>query len=370
VKDASRVVDVVASLLDEKKKAELDKANRARQEDLRELYRQKIEQPLIPYARAVERRRQIDWESSPIATPAFVGGRMVDDVSLAELTNFIDWTFFFAAWEIRGGYPKVLDHPEQGAAARELFADGQDLLRRIIDERSLVARGVYGFWPANSDGDDVVLWTGPDRSSELLRFNMLRQQRTSDDSKPTLCLADFVAPIESGRPDHLGAFAVTAGVGAEELAHRFEADHDDYQSIMVKALADRLAEAFAEMLHKRVRSEWGFADDPATNNVDLIREGFRGIRPAFGYPACPDHSEKRKLFELLGAGAAGIELTENCAMTPAASVSGIYFAHPESRYFTVGRVDRDQIESYARRKGVPFSEAERWLHPNLAYDPD
>ena len=272
---------------------------------------------------------------------------------LATLREYVDWQFFFHAWELKGKFPAILEQP----AARELFDDAQRLLDRIVEERLLVARGVFGFWPAASDGDDVTLGDGT-------RFCFLRQQTDYGDSRPNRCLADYVAPDG----DHLGAFAVTAGLGAEELAARFAAEHDDYHAIMVKALADRLAEAFAEYLHEVARRAW-YETGPKLPTEQLIAERFRGIRPAFGYPACPDHSEKSKLFALLGAEEAGLALTETYAMTPAASVSGIYLAHPEARYFSVGRIGRDQVEDYAARKRVSSGEVERWLRPNLGYEP-
>jgi 5-methyltetrahydrofolate--homocysteine methyltransferase len=302
--------------------------------------------------------------------PAFSGTRDVTDVSAAEVAHYIDWTFFFSAWEIKGRFPKVLDDPKQGEAARQLYENAQELLHKIIDENLLELRGVYGFFPANSEGDDVVVYENEERRSELTRFHMLRQQRTPSPDRPTLCLADFVAPRETGLVDYLGAFAVTSGLGAEELAAKYEAELDDYNAIMVKALADRLAEAFAEFLHQRVRKDWGFPDPLETSDDDLVRERYRGIRPAFGYPACPDHSEKSKLFELLAAESLGMSLTEHFAMTPAASVSGIYFSRPEARYFSVGRVGRDQVEDYARRKQQPIADVERWIRPNLAYEPE
>ncbi|HBZ70300.1 MAG TPA: methionine synthase, partial [Deltaproteobacteria bacterium] len=292
------------------------------------------------------------------------------DVPLESLVPYIDWTFFFSAWELKGRYPKILEHPEHGAAARELYDHGRELLKRICDEKLLRARGVYGFWPAASDGDDIVLYTDESRKSELMRFCMLRAQQTGEPGRPNRSLADWIAPVGSGLADHLGAFAVTAGLGAAELARRFEASLDDYSAILVKALADRLAEAFAEWLHARVRREWGYGREEHLTNEELIEEKYRGIRPAFGYPACPDHSEKRKLFALLDAEAVGMELTEHFAMLPAASVSGIYLAHPQARYFTVGRIGRDQVEEYARRKGTTVREVERWVGPNLGYDPD
>ncbi|HKD95410.1 MAG TPA: vitamin B12 dependent-methionine synthase activation domain-containing protein, partial [Gaiellaceae bacterium] len=271
--------------------------------------------------------------------------------------EYIDWQFFFHAWELKGKYPAILEQP----AARELFDDAQRLLDRIVEERLLVARGVFGFWPASSEGDDTVVQS---ENGTDTRFCFLRQQTDYGDSRPNRCLADYIAPAG----DHIGAFAVTAGVGAEELAARFAAEHDDYHAIMVKALADRLAEAFAEYLHEGARRAW-YETGPKLPNEQLIAERFRGIRPAFGYPACPDHSEKPKLFALLGAEETGLALTETFAMTPAASVSGLYFAHPEARYFSVGRLGRDQVEDYAARAGVSVAEAERALRPNLGYEP-
>jgi 5-methyltetrahydrofolate--homocysteine methyltransferase len=298
--------------------------------------------------------------------PSFTGSRLVD-VSLETIVPYIDWTFFFAAWELKGRFPAILDHPHYGASARELYEHGRTLLDRIVSERLLTVRGVYGFWPAHSLGDDIVLYE-PGMDREAVRFNLLRQQEQQPDGSPNLSLADFVALRDSGRQDYLGAFAITAGIGAEELATRFERDLDDYHAIMVKARADRLAEASAEWLHARARADWGYGAKEALSNDDLIAERYRGIRPAFGYPACPDHSEKYKLFDLLQAGRAGLSLTDSAAMAPAASVSGLYFAHPDARYFTLGRIGRDQVESYAGRKGISIEEAERWLRPNLGYD--
>ena len=311
----------------------------------------------------------LDWDDHVIASPWFVGRRDVTDVSLADVANFIDWTFFFSAWELKGRFPAILEHPQYGAAARELYEHAQALLARIIDEKLLTARGVYAFWPAHSDGDDVVVYADDSRRRELARLPMLRQQEIIADGRPNRSLADFIAPRETGVPDYLGMFAVTAGLGADAVVRRFEQDHDDYNAIMVKALADRLAEAFAEYLHAQARRDWGYGESEGLSTSDLIAEKFRGIRPAYGYPACPDHSEKFKLFDLLQAGRQGITLTEHAAMLPAASVSGLYFSHPQAKYFTVGRVGRDQLESYAKRKGVPIEEAERWLGPYLSYDP-
>ncbi|MCP4036397.1 MAG: methionine synthase, partial [bacterium] len=274
------------------------------------------------------------------------------------------------AWQLNGRYPKILEHPKMGEAARELFANGQALLKQIVEEKQLTAQAVYGFWPANSDGDDVVVYRDESRDTELTRFPMLRQQEELEAGKANRSLADFVAPVDSGVEDFIGAFACTAGIGAAELCEAFKGEHDDYHAIMVQSLADRLAEAFAEYLHGRARDEWGIASADGESMDDLIAEQYRGIRPAFGYPACPDHSAKRRLFELLSAEEIGLELTESCAIAPAASVSGLYFAHPSSKYFSVGRVDRDQVRDYAKRQHANVREVEKWLAPNLAYDPE
>jgi 5-methyltetrahydrofolate--homocysteine methyltransferase len=370
VLDASRVAEVVSSLLDAEKRAEFEQENRESQKRLRALHGHKRGRKLLPYEAALENRLRLDWRAADIAVPCFTGRRELVDVSLETIAEYIDWTFLFSAWELKGKFPKILDHPERGQAARELYEAATRLLRRIMDEKLLEARGVYGFWPARSEGDDIILYREDGDERELLRFNALRQQRVNEGDQPNLSLADFIAPVESGLRDYLGAFAVTAGLGAAELAQRFEEEHDDYNAIMVKALADRLAEAFAEYLHQRARRDWGYGETEQLRNEDLIAEKYRGIRPAFGYPACPDHSEKQQLFALLDAPSVGIQLTESYAMTPAASVSGIYFAHPRARYFRVGQIDRDQIESYAARKDMGIQEVERWLAPNLAYDPD
>jgi 5-methyltetrahydrofolate--homocysteine methyltransferase len=360
VADASRVVRVVSSLLDPDRRATLDAENRELQERLREQHAERQRTPLLPYRKAIERRTPIEWRAEDIPTPSFVGPRVVEP-AVEDLRAYVDWTFFFTAWELKGRYPQILDHPDHGAAARDLFDDAQVLLDEIAAAGSLVPRGVFGFWPAHAEGDDVVLADGT-------TFPMLRQQTVKDDDRPNVSLADFVAPPEAGLPDHVGAFAV-AVLGAEELAKGYEAEHDDYRAIMVKALADRLAEAFAERLHEEARIAWGYESERRSNE-DLIAERYRGIRPAFGYPACPDHSLKRRLFELLPAREVGIDLTEHFAMTPAAAVAGLYLAHPQARYFNVGRIGKDQVEDYARRLGESVAEAERWLRPNLAYDPD
>jgi 5-methyltetrahydrofolate--homocysteine methyltransferase len=368
VLDASRAVNVVASLLDPKQKGDYDRANREEQARLREIHAHKRSRPLVGYDVARANRARIEWRAEDLPVPAFTGRRVLTDYPLAEIAKYIDWTFFFTAWELRGTFPAILEHPEQGEAARELYRNATALLEKIIADRSLRANAVYGFWPAASEGDDIVLYADGAHAREVARFPMLRQQQAKTDDKPYLSLSDFVAPKESGLRDHVGAFAVTI-LGAEELAKRYEQAHDDYNAIMVKALADRLAEAFAELLHQRARREWGYGADEDLSNEDLIAERYRGIRPAFGYPACPDHSEKRTLFALLDAPAVGVTLTESCAMTPAASVSGIYLAHPEARYFNVGRIDADQARAYAARKGVSLDEVEKWLGPSLGYDP-
>ncbi|HEV8318958.1 MAG TPA: methionine synthase, partial [Vicinamibacterales bacterium] len=368
VLDASRAVDVVSSLLSPAQKTAFDRANRQQQEQIREQHGALKRRPLLTYEAALANRPLATWRADVIPTPSFTGARLVD-LPLEAIAPFIDWTLFFAAWELKGRFPAILDHPEYGPAARDLYDHARALLDYIVRERLLTARGVYGFWPANSDRDDIVLYE-PGTPRELVRFNMLRQQEQIADGKPNRSLADFVAPRDSGIVDVVGAFAVTAGLGAGDLVAAFERDHNDYDAIMVKGLADRLAEASAEYLHARARRDWGYGRHERFASEDLIAERYRGIRPAFGYPACPDHSEKQKLFSLLGAARVGIELTESYAMMPAASVSGLYFAHPDAKYFTVGRIGRDQIEDYARRKGMTLAEAERWLTPNLAYEPD
>jgi 5-methyltetrahydrofolate--homocysteine methyltransferase len=370
VLDASRAVGVVASLLDPKQRKIFAQANRDEHERLRAVFARRRESALVPYDTALAGRLKIEWHLTDIPGPSFRGRRLLDDMPLVEIASYIDWTFLFVAWELKGKFPHILEHPQYGEAARELYANARQLLQRIIDERLLSAKGVYGLWPANSDGDDIILYTDDTRRQELARFHMLRQQEAHDDTRPYLSLADFIAPADSGLADYLGGFAVTAGLGADALVRRFEQDHDDYNAIMVKALADRLAEAFAEYLHQRVRREWGYGKAENLSVEELIAEKYRGIRPALGYPACPDHSEKYTLFTLLEAAAAGMSLTESAAMMPAASVSGLYLAHPQARYFSVGRVDRDQVRSYTKRKGMELMEVEKWLAPNLGYAPE
>ena len=357
VLDASRVVGVVSPLLDTERRGTFGEENRTKQAALREQFAGRSAKPLLSLSEARLRRPELTFTADHVPTPSFLGRRVLD-VPLGSLRDTIDWTFFFTAWELKGRYPGILTHPKYGEAATELFDAANRLLDEIVRDQSLRAKAVYGFWPAHSDGDDLVVGDH--------RFPMLRQQHDAE-GKPCHSLADFVAPAGAGVQDHVGAFAVTAGLGCEALVARYEANHDDYHAIMVKALADRLAEACAEWLHARVRAEWGYGIDESFTNEELIAEAYRGIRPAFGYPACPDHTRKRTLFELLDAPAIGVGLTEACAMTPAASVSGLYFAHPEARYFIVGRITKDQVEDYARRTGMSITEVERWLGANLGY---
>jgi 5-methyltetrahydrofolate--homocysteine methyltransferase len=374
--DASKAVDVVARLLDPSQRAHFDATNRAEQERVRVQYAALKRRPLLPWPETTRKRLRLDWTRSAIAVPTITGATVVD-IDLADVVPYIDWTFFFAAWELKGRFPAILDHPQYGRAARELFDNARPLLDRIVSEKLLQARAVYGFWPANADGEDVVVFepgsrirdSGFEARTELTRFPMLRQQEQMAVDTPHLSLADMIAPIESGLTDFVGAFATTAGLGADALARTFEQEHDDYHAIIVKALADRLVEACAEWLHQRARRDWGYGVDEQLTQADLLAERYRGIRPAFGYPACPDHSEKRRLFDLLGAERVGMSLTESFAMLPAASVSGLYFAPAAARYFSVGRIGLDQVEDYARRKGVSRADVERWLLPNLGYEP-
>jgi len=367
VVDASRVVGVAASLLGETTRQAFVARNAEEQDDARARHAAFKPRALLSWPEARRNALRLAWTDDAIARPSFTGSRAIE-LRLEDLVPYVDWTFLFAAWELKGRFPAVLDHPTYGAAARELYAHARALLDRILADGLLHARAVYGFWPANASGEDILVWT-PDSTAgdrrELCRFPMLRQQERMPDDKPNLCLADFIAPRDGTAMDYLGAFAVTAGLGADALAADFERRHDDYHAVMAKVLADRLAEAGAEWLHARARAEWGFGIDEALSVEDLLAERYRGIRPALGYPACPDHSEKRGLFTLLDADRAGLSLTETCAMAPAASVSGLYLAHPRARYFTVGRIGRDQLRDYARRKGVTPAEAERWLTPNL-----
>ncbi|MGE0456565.1 MAG: methionine synthase [Vicinamibacteria bacterium] len=370
VQDASRAVTVVSGLLGEGRR-EQDAANRAEQEKLRLQHAKRREaRRFVPLAEARRRRPSFDWSGYEPPQPSFLGLRSHDDFPLAQLVPYIDWSPFFSAWELRGTYPRIFENEVWGARAKELFDDARKLLERIVEERLLVARGVFGFWPASAVEDDVELYTDASRTRVRATLRTLRQQTERPSGQPHHALSDLVAPRASGRADHVGAFAVTAGIGLDALVKEFERAHDDYSAILAKALADRLAEAFAERLHQQARREWGYGRDENLGHDDLIRERYRGIRPAPGYPACPDHSEKRLLFELLEAEErTGLRLTESFAMTPTAAVCGLYFSHPEARYFTVGPIDRDQLEDYARRKGQPLEEVERWLRPLLDSEP-
>ncbi|MBX3440437.1 MAG: cobalamin-dependent protein, partial [Planctomycetaceae bacterium] len=452
VKDASLSVPAVEKLLDPDSKPAYVEKVRANQQRDRDGYGKQQDRNLVPYADAVARRFATDWSTVDIPTPSFLGLRTIDDMDLAVLRKYIDWSPFFMTWQLIGKFPRIFEDPAIGEEAKKLYADANTLLDRIIAEKLFTAKGVYGFWPANSEGDDIrVLLPGLAESRFLdflqqhnrrltretaivfsavmhqaspfeaealvdsiasqtdriaratiyhtlqllvdaallthigesqyahltqhsilnaqLHFPMLRQQWERKGQKDFRSLADYIAPADSGRSDYIGAFAVTTGHGCDELVAQFEAAHDDYNSIMAKAIADRLAEAFAEYLHERVREEWGFGRGENLTNDDLIEEKYRGIRPAFGYPSCPDHTQKSTLWKLLDAEKrTGIKLTESYAMWPAAAVSGLYFAHPEARYFAIDRITKDQVESYAARSGMSVPEVERWLAPNLGYD--
>ncbi|MFY9748019.1 MAG: methionine synthase [Acidobacteriaceae bacterium] len=369
VLDASRAVPVTTSLLSEENKAEFVTQLRLEYAAVRKAH-SAPKQPMVSLAEARSRRTPIVWRAEDIAVPSFTGVRVLDNFSLAELREFIDWSPFFHAWELKGVYPRILEDERQGAQARQLFAEAQALLDRIVDQNLLTARGVYGFFPANAVGDDVEVYSDGARTGVQERLYFLRQQANREGSEPCRSLADFIAPRGTGLEDTIGAFAVTSGIGLRSLVDGFKAEHDDYNAIMAEALADRLAEAFAECLHQHVRREWGYGCEEHLSRADLIAEKYRGIRPAPGYPACPDHTEKGTIWRLLDAEAnTGMLLTESFAMWPGSSVSGLYFAHPESRYFNVGKIDRDQVVDYHERKGMSTADVERWLGPNLNYEP-
>ncbi|MBX9654385.1 methionine synthase [bacterium] len=371
VKDASRAVGVVDRLNKPESRAQFNRDNKAAQERDRVAYAERQQKKLVSYAEACNKRFSIDWTKTAINKPEFIGVRVADSIPLEEIVPFIDWSPFFAAWELHGKYPQILQDANVGEEARKLLADAKGMLKRFIDEKLVTARAVHGFFPANAEGDDVILYTDETRTAERCRLHMLRQQWERKGQDTFRSLADYIAPKSSDRADYIGAFAVTAGIGLDKFVAKLEADHDDYASIMAKALADRLAEALAEKLHKDAREEWGFGRSENLSNDELIDEKYRGIRPAPGYPACPDHTEKATLWKLLEAEKqTGIKLTESFAMYPAASVSGWYFGNPEARYFAVDRLTRDQVEDYARRKQMPLAQVERWLAPNLSYDPD
>ena len=388
VLDASRSVGVVDRLMSDDLRDSFVEENRQLQQRLVKSYAQRT-MKLIPYSEALQKRFETDWKTVDIPTPSFTGTRTIGTnpngtqagdgsaqkkidltIELSDLVSYIDWSPFFHTWELRGKYPKIFADEVVGKQAQELFDDAERMLDQIVRENWLTARGVYGFWNAASSGDDIIVFDDDSRTKETHRFCMLRQQWQREGQTQFRSLADYIAPLESGRQDFLGAFAVSAGFGCDERAAQFDQDHDDYNSIMVKALADRLAEAFAEFVHQQARKDWGFGLQEELDNDALIAEKYRGIRPAAGYPASPDHTEKSTLWNLLDAQSqTGIKLTESFAMWPGASVSGLYFAHPESRYFASNRVEKDQVEDYAKRKSLSVSEIERWLAPYLNYTP-
>ncbi len=369
VLDASRAVGVVGRLISPSQKPGFVQQVRDDYERMRQAHQDRGSKPVLAIGHAQANRFTSDWATLEIPAPGFLGIRTIKDQSLVELIPYIDWSPFFHTWELKGRYPAIFDNATVGVKAKELYDDARRLLDEIIQQRLLTAKGVYGFFAAASVGDDIELYKDVSRTAMLTIIHTLRQQSEKPQGQPNLALVDYVAPKESDRKDHIGAFAVTAGIGLDELCRQFDKDHDDYNSIMAKALADRLAEAFAEYLHKQVREAWGYGKCEALSNEDLIREKYRGIRPAPGYPACPDHTEKQLLFDLLQVEQnASITLTESFAMLPAAAVSGFYFAHPEAKYFAVGKIGKDQVEDYARRKGMDLRTMERWLSPNLNYE--
>ena len=373
VKDASRAVGVAQNLFSSGQRDRFVSAIREEYEQVRQHVasrRSRISLLTLPQARA--NAIDIDWSDYVPPRPLQPEIRTFDNYSLQELSEYIDWTPFFHTWEMKGSYPKILDDTARGEEARKLFDDARAMLQLIIDEAWLQARAVIGFFPANAVNDDIELYADETRRNTIMTLHHLRQQEEKPAGKPNRCLSDFIAPKTSEKTDYIGAFAVTAGIGIERKLAEFEQAHDDYHAILLKALADRLAEAFAERMHERVRKEfWGYAPDETLDNNALIKESYRGIRPAPGYPACPEHTEKALLWQLLDVEAkTGIQITESYAMYPAASVSGWYFSHPDSRYFGVGRIGRDQAEDYARRKGMSLAEAERWLSPILGYEPE
>jgi 5-methyltetrahydrofolate--homocysteine methyltransferase len=362
-------VPVTTSLLSEDGKTAFVEQHLAEYDALRKLHAAP-RLSSVPLSEARARRTPIIWRAEDIAVPAFTGIRVLNEFPLAKLRNYIDWSPLFHTWGLKGIYPRIFENEGYGAQARQIFNEANELLDKIIANKLITARGVYGFFHANAVGEDIDLYTDAARTEVLERFHFLRQQVNRDGDKPCRSLADFVAPADTGLPDYIGAFAVTSGIHLQELCASFRTQHDDYSAIMAEALGDRLAEAFAECLHQRVRREWGYGWSENLTNEELIREKFRGIRPAPGYPACPDHTEKGTIWRLLDVEAnTGMRITESFAMWPGSSVSGIYFAHPESRYFSVGKIERDQVLDYHERKGMSVAEVERWLGPNLNYQP-
>jgi 5-methyltetrahydrofolate--homocysteine methyltransferase len=372
VADASRAVGVVSSLLSQDAKAPYVETIRAEYRKVADAHaRSEADKQRLPIDKARANRMKIDWAAYQPPKPTFTGTRVFRTYDVGELVPYIDWTPFFQTWDLKGRFPAILEDEKQGAAARQVYEDAQDMLRQIVEERWFNPKAVIGFWPANAVGDDIRLFTGESRSEELATFHGLRQQLSKRDGRPNLCISDFMAPRETGLADYVGSFVVTAGIEEVRIAQKFERANDDYRSILVKALADRLAEAFAERMHERVRKEfWAYAPDENLSSEQLIREEYRGIRPAPGYPAQPDHTEKAALFRLLEAERRiGVKLTESYAMWPGSSVSGLYLAHPDAHYFGVAKIERDQVEDYAARKGMSIVEVERWLSPILNYDP-
>ncbi|RMH58702.1 MAG: methionine synthase, partial [Bacteroidetes bacterium] len=373
VLDASRSVPVVGQLLSDDQRDRFVEEVRAEYEAIRARYaRRDRATSYLSIEDARANRFTCDWPAVPITPPNKPGLTVLPGVPIETLRPYIDWSPFFIAWELSGKFPRIFDDPTVGAEARRLYDDANRLLDRLAVRRDLTCNGVFGLFPANSVGDDIEIYTDERREEVRMVLHTLRQQARKTPGRPNRALADFVAPRDTGIADYIGAFAVTAGLGLDDLVQRFRAEGDDYQAILVQALADRLVEAFAEYLHEQVRTTyWGYAPDERLTNEDLIAEKYRGIRPAPGYPACPDHTEKWLLWELLGVERhTGIRLTEHLAMYPAASVCGLYFAHPEAAYFNVGQIERDQVEDYARRKGMSVAEVERWLAPRLAYEPE
>ncbi len=371
VLDASKSVPVAGELINQETYKGIFSRTKEEYADLRESHaNRKQAKSYVSYQGALNNRLQVDWASKEYQTPSVIGNQVFKDYSIEEISRYIDWTPFFNTWMLKGRFPQIFENETIGEEAKKLYQDAQKVIQDVIDQDLLYANAVVGFYPANSNGDDVIVYEDEARTVVKTKLHMLRQQGRKGSGLPNLSLADFVAPVESNQKDYIGGFAVTAGIGIEPLIEKYEADHDDYNSIMIKAVADRLAEAFAELMHEKVRKElWGYASQEGLNNEDLIKEKYQGIRPAPGYPACPDHTEKKTLFELLEVEKnTGISLTESFAMYPAASVSGFYFMHEEAKYFGLGKIEKDQVEHYASRKGQTVEEAEKWLAPNLSYD--
>jgi 5-methyltetrahydrofolate--homocysteine methyltransferase len=366
VKDASRAVGVVSNLVSGNE--EFLKELREDYRQVRELHGQKKAKKYLPIEEARANKLKIDWKNTPIYKPNFIGVKKLIDYPISELRKYIDWTFFFFVWELKGKFPDILNDEHQGEEARKLYADANRMLDRMEAEKMVQANGVFGIWPANADGDDIVVYEDETCAKEAGRFYHLRQQEAKKPGSPNYCLSDFVAPVESGKTDYFGAFAVTGGVGIEKWMKHFHDDHDDYNAILLESLADRLSEAFAELLHLQVRKDyWGYVPQENLSLEEMFHVDYQGIRPAIGYPACPEHHEKGNLFNMLKADEIGMTLTEHFMMRPTASVSGEFFVHPESKYFSLEKVDKDQVEDYARRKGVSVQVIEQFMPSNLNY---